>query len=342
MDAIAREVGQQYAEIRGASGWEALGNAGGFSGSRVWRIASAYGTFCLRAWPAARSTESVLAIHRWMTQARLAGLPFVPRVVVASNHSTVIEAARRCWELTTWQCGRADFHANPSASRLRAAMTALAQLHRAWRVDREAVGASDAALRRLTILSAWERDCLQSLEVNCRRLQDQPLRELGSRALGQLRGLVSSARKAVEPSLHHRLPLQPCLCDIWHDHILFDGDQVTGIVDYGSMHGAECVAADLGRLLGSLVGDESALWEAAFDAYAELRPLSAAERDLARLLDWTGAVVSVGHWLEWLGNDRLSPAYLPAAVRRFEMLVARLESWNENAHGQAPVGIVVD
>ena len=45
MDAVAREVGQQYAEIRTAGRWQALGNAGGFSGSLLWRIESAFGVY---------------------------------------------------------------------------------------------------------------------------------------------------------------------------------------------------------------------------------------------------------------------------------------------------------
>ena len=26
--------------------------------------------------------------------------------------------------------------------------------------------------------------------------------------------------------------LQPCLCDLWHDHLLFEGDRLAGVVDY--------------------------------------------------------------------------------------------------------------
>jgi hypothetical protein len=102
------------------------------------------------------------------------------------------------------------------------------------------------------------------------------------------------------------------------------------------------VAADLGRLLGSLVADDWGMWEIGLAAYANLHPLSAAEKELARLFDWTGIVVAVGHWLEWLGNDYLNPDYLPAATQRLEQLVARMECWNENTHRQAPVGIAID
>jgi hypothetical protein len=334
MDAIAREVGQQYAEIRTADRWQALGSAGGFSGSLLWRIESTFGVYCLRAWPSARTAKDVEPIHRWMQRACTAGLSFVPQVIETASKSTCVESAGRRWELTTWQHGKADFHRQPSAARLQAALTALAQLHGVWQPVQTTLAASEAVARRHAILSAWQRSPA-ALAANPAAASPQ----LAHRAIKQLSRWITPARLAVEPWIERRLPLQPCLCDIWHDHILFDGDHVTGIVDYGNMRSAECVAADLGRLLGSLLADDWPMWEIGLAAYADLHPLGAAEKELARQLDWTGIVVAVGHWLEWLGNNRLSADYLPAATRRLEQLVTRMEDWNENTRGHAPVGI---
>lgn len=342
MDDVARQVGREYVEIRAARHWQALGNAGGFSGSQLWRIESAYGTFCLRAWPAGRTAADLQPVHRWMLQARLAGLTFVPAVLPAANGATCIATAGRCWELTTWQPGRGDFHRQPSASRLRSALVAVAQLHSAWQTGASPLAESAAVMRRHTILSTWENERLKPCKPAGRLLTDNMLEPLGGRAFRQLQRWLTPARLTIDQWTPKRMPLQPCLCDIWHDHVLFEGDRVTGIVDYGNMRSAECIAADLGRLLGSLVEDDAAAWTAGFEAYATVRPLGELERALAKLLDWTGVVVGVGHWLEWLGNDRLSSAYLPAATRRLERLVARMEAWNENTHGPGPVGIVSD
>src|SRR5206468_3640782 len=100
-----------------------------------------------------------------------------------------------------------------------------------------------------------------------------PVRPVAERAwrllpphLGQLPGLL-------EPWLSGARPLQPCLCDPWHDHVLFDGDRLTGIVDYGAAK-VDHVSVDLARLLGSLVGDDADAWQRGLGAYRSVRPLA--------------------------------------------------------------------
>ena len=115
------------------------------------------------------------------------------------------------------------------------------------------------------------------------------------------------------PWKNKRLPQQPCLGDVWHDHILFEGDQVSGVIDFGGVR-VDHVAADLGRLIGSLVGDDDAAWTAAMAAYRALRPLSWEEEALARLLDRTGAIIALLRLLAPLvGGRRAGTAASPRA-----------------------------
>src|SRR6267142_1271747 len=85
-----------------------LGNRGGFSGARLWRLQGPAGAFCLRAWPAGNpDRERLLGIHHLMKLAQAEGLSFVPTIVPTCTSATWREHAGRLWELTTWMPGRA-------------------------------------------------------------------------------------------------------------------------------------------------------------------------------------------------------------------------------------------
>ena len=49
--------------------------------------------------------------------------------------------------------------------------------------------------------------------------------------------------------------LQPCLRDARPEHFLFDGDQLSGLVDFGAM-AVDSVVGDLARLIGEWLDDD--------------------------------------------------------------------------------------
>jgi Ser/Thr protein kinase RdoA (MazF antagonist) len=122
------------------------------------------------------------------------------------------------------------------------------------------------------------------------------------------------------------VPLQPCLCDVWHDHQLFERDRLTGLVDYGEVK-TDHVAVDLARMLGSLVGDDKVGWQTGLAAYRSVRPLSDSEEALARALDRTGAVLGIANWVRWLYQEGRAFDDPAAARRRLRDLVERVQRW---------------
>src|SRR5262249_26147424 len=122
-----------------------------------------------------------------------------------------------------------------------------------------------------------------------------------------------------------RWPLQPCLCDIWHDHVLFEGDGVTGLIDYGSVK-VDHVAADLARLLGSLVGDDTEMRAAGLGAYRQVRPLTGDEEELAWFLDETGTLLGAVNWLTWLYCEGRRYEDRHAVAGRLAEIVKRLDT----------------
>src|SRR5206468_2427752 len=107
-----------------------LANAGGWSGSRIWRIGdAAEQQWCLRRWPKEHPTPAGLRMIHEVLGLVLSELPMAAYPLRTSSGSTVVEAAGYRWELTNWLRGNADFHRNPTRARLRAAMRLLAQFH---------------------------------------------------------------------------------------------------------------------------------------------------------------------------------------------------------------------
>ena len=78
--------------------------------------------------------------------------------------------------------------------------------------------------------------------------------------------------------------------------MLFTGDEVTGIVDFGGVD-IDTPATDIARLLGSLVGDDEAGWREGIAAYSAVRPLTADEELVAKALDTSGLIVAGCNWL---------------------------------------------
>jgi Ser/Thr protein kinase RdoA (MazF antagonist) len=149
------------------------------------------------------------------------------------------------------------------------------------------------------------------------------LAHLGARLLelfSRARGMVLDELTRAEGL---RVCLTPCLRDIWHDHVLFVGDQVTGFVDFGALK-AESVAADVARLLGSLLGDDREGWEIGLNAYQRHRPLSRDELELVAAFDQANVLLAGIQWLEWIYLEHRKFERLDLIVDRVSDNLSRL------------------
>jgi hypothetical protein len=227
--------------------------------------------------------------------------------------------------LTEWLPGRADFHDRPTPQRLDAACTALARLHLAWSRQAAPAGPCPAVRRRLESAREWAALVSSGWRPVFLGEAD-PTHAWGRRAWRVLRAHLPRLNERLASWAEVALSLHPCLCDVWHDHLLFEGDALTGLVDYGSVK-VDHAAADLARLLGSLVPDDPARTADGLAVYARLRPLSLQEQALVRVLDETGTLLGVANWLRWLYHDRRRFEDRAAAARRLAELVTRVERW---------------
>jgi homoserine kinase type II len=258
---------------------------------------------------------------------------------------TFVRYAGHLWELTYWMPGRADFRSDPRPSRLQAAMATLAEFHRAAATfsgygPRQ--GPSPGISQRLEMVNRFAQSDLEAL---CRHLAARPWLEFHDRAwhlLTLARIALDLVREVLHRASHLRVPLQPCICDVWHDHVLFSGDRVTGLVDFGAMR-VESVAADVARLLGSMAGDDENLWRVGLDAYHAERPLSGDERALVGPLDQSGVLLAAIHWVDWLYCEHRRFPDPAAVARRMDEVFSRLQTVAASAispgRSAAPLGL---
>jgi Ser/Thr protein kinase RdoA (MazF antagonist) len=321
MHAIFHEVLKQYPSwAHGVP--TALGGFGGFSGARLWRIDQTAGRFCLKAWPVdGRSREELLAVHRLMAKA--AALAWMPRVVPTTERETLVYYQDRLWELTTWMPGQADFSPAPSTARIEAACTALGQLHVLWASLASPTGRCPGILRRWHAWRLWTK--LQQSGWRPRWAALDPYAAIAEPLFHAVQRCRDEVPHRLRAWLNVPLRLQPCVCDPWRAHVLYTGDAVTGLVDFGSAK-TDHIAVDLARLLGSLVGDEGARWQIGINSYRQVGPITDDECRLARDLDRIGTVLAATHWLRWLYLDGRRFDSPSAVLERLQYLLARLRA----------------
>jgi homoserine kinase type II len=298
--------------------WRPLESAGGFSGARIWCAKAGDQKFCLKAHPRGADSGRLRTIHQWLADARAAGLSFVPTVEKRRDGHTVVEAADRPWDLLEWMPGRPDFHDDPSDVRLFAAVTALAHLHDVWTLALPPVPCP-AIVRRRQLLDEWNQLCAGGWVPRFK--EADPVRPHAEAAWSLLPAAVDQAADLIMPWLGRPVPVQRCVGDLWHDHVLFDGDDVTGIIDYGAAR-VDHVAVDLARLLGSLIPDDPARTQAALRVYEAIRPLP--QPDLVSVLDRTAVVIGALNWVRWLYHDRRKYLDRHAVADRLAALVRRI------------------
>lgn len=304
-----------------------LGNGSGFSGAQLWRVRGPAGDFCLRAWPEGGMTPDLLShIHHLIDQAGMAGLTFVPKIQRTYHDASLILSRGRVWDLTSWMPGTASFHQQPTLGRLAAACSALAQLHVAWRPMQPSLNPCPAVMRRLEIAKRLQMLIASGWQPDFSQERLAMFHSWAKRAWAILCARPNLAIALLTPWCGLAVPVQPCLCDIWHDHVLYTGDAVTGIIDYGSVK-LDNVSVDLARLLGSLVGDDYEQRVVGLDAYANVRKLSAREIELVDVLDKTGTVLGAANWVRWVYHEGRVFEPMERAALRLAALVHRLEFW---------------
>jgi Ser/Thr protein kinase RdoA (MazF antagonist) len=294
---------------------------GGFSGASVWRGDERQTPrLALKAWPPNTTPERVRQIHAWLALA--AHLSFVPIVFASHGGESVCAEAGRVWDCCRWMPG--EPRTSPSATEVSAALEVAAQLHEAWAGETQR-GPCPGVRNRLRVLA--DNEPLLRAGPNSLLPVSPHLDPLLHRAVTVVARLAPFAIQALAPWEHHKFALQPCVRDLRGEHVLFEGDRVSGIIDFGAM-ATDHPAVDLARWLGDVANSDDALFEVGLSAYRTIRPAFDASDAFVRLLSRTGAVCSVLGWLVRLAVRRERPIDPLAVSARLDSLVSRVAQYS--------------
>ncbi len=332
LDLALRELLDRYpTQVRPRTPPLNLRNAGGMSGSNLWRFDTDIGPLLARAWPPEIVDPAPLErTQRWL--ASISDLPFIPSAIPSADGSKLISIRGRFWEITPWLTGSPDLGTSPERDHVRAAFRALAIVHERLKHQPDAsTGPSPGLGRRLNELDHWIGGGFNRIEVVLLANPSEPRRELALRWLRLARSVAPQIRNMLETASRTVLTLQPCIRDTRRDHFLFQDGELSGLVDFGAM-GVDCVVGDLSRLMidwfEEIAGLE--LEAQAMAAYEEIRTIGQAERRLMRVFKESALFLGPGHWVRWHfveGRDFEDPDAvhrgLNRGVERFERLIGK-------------------
>lgn len=280
---------------------EGLGNAGGNSGVSLWQYASGQGPLVARAWPADGTDPAHLSqIHEWIFMAEPLG--FVPIPVRDRLGRTFREQGGRLWDVSPWMPGSALSEFPPDRPQLLAGFAALASFHRALE-SHSRVGPSPGLGHRLTEIKALMGGGLDRFQSAVEAEASDPVSSPALRWLDVARRVAPRYYNQIKPVAGAGCRLQPCLRDVRSDHLLFEGQRLTGLIDFGAMR-VDTVSGDLARLLTEWLKGELWARAEALDAYSTLRPLEGPEGMLIEAFEASAALLSAGHWIRWHFLDK--------------------------------------
>ncbi|MDX1944715.1 MAG: phosphotransferase [Pirellulaceae bacterium] len=319
-DELVRSIFGQFLPLGLIARFEPVAGATGFSGATICKIGTLDGqSLCLRGWPPEHPTPQRLAlIHAVLTHVAARRIEFIPPPLKTASGETFVSAYGRLWELTPWLPGIAADWTRPEPAKLSAAFAALARFHRAaasFGQPQPARAPAPAIAERLALVNELLAGGLAEYE----RLTEPMAGEI----VALVRGRLAPLQTALAIAARRPLPLQPAIRDIHGEHVLFSGDEVTGIIDFGALR-IDTPLVDIARLLGSVAGSDRDLRAAACDAYGELHAVSDEDRALVELLDESGLVLAGLNWLRWLHIERRQFDNLPAVQGRLRHIIARL------------------
>ena len=310
------------------NGWKSVPmGSGGFSGATVTKIESALGAYALKPHPISFS-DRIASTHAFQEfLAARTELP-IPRLLhwspgrlqlsSAQDHSigqlngtpqrpdTLFAMGETCWELADWMPGepvRSTGWIRDEA--LNNVIDAIATMHAHVRDSRPSWPApvdcieSGLELRasKLTdyMRSGFDRCSTQWESIPDRR--SQPVLASLGRILSLARAIGSRLYKPMQELATIPVRSHWIARDLWREHFLFEGDQLTGIIDFTASK-ISWPGLDLARSLGTFLLDEDPRWDAAIERYRSAMGQKDIDLRDVRVTHRVSTILSAMHYVE--------------------------------------------
>jgi Ser/Thr protein kinase RdoA (MazF antagonist) len=319
----------------------------GFSGGSVYRCDATDGSYALKLWPTGTSSQRVDEVHaiQRFASKSLAILPSL-RSLGRNRYRLTLESTHV--ELSTWMPGSA-FNAKSTDELNSIRCLSSRDFSKKDLFVNAAVSAGAAAIARFHEVThglGTERSAAPAISQRLKRLGE--LRHALPRVLADSRHWCGPAQLAVEklrrdwprlhnaselelqPWLHKAMPVQWVLRDIHREHILFENERVSGIVDFDAVR-RDTVATDLARWVGSFADLDVAvgeLWPEAIAGYTSVREISTCEQQLSSAIERASWYIHLANWVTWIaGKSQDIPGGIEAAQGRVSALLRRSDVW---------------
>jgi Ser/Thr protein kinase RdoA (MazF antagonist) len=206
---------------------------------------------------------------------------------------------------------------------LRAAARALAEFHNTTSSLSQQQRASPAIEFRCTMIDRLWATQLEQLQAtqDLSGVVDTGVKKM---LLQQFRYQAHALRQQLE--LLRSVPVLqiPIFGDVWSDHVLFNENEVSAILDFGAMK-IESPCLDIARLFGSYADYSAEALRRGISYYSEFRELNDLELGLIELYD-RGYVLLAGiQWLIWVELEQRVFVDNEAVRQRLQRLVRRCE-----------------
>jgi homoserine kinase type II len=296
--------------------------ARGLSGALAWAVDHAGRRLVLKSFAASATRAHASWVHAFMQHVRADGVLEVPALEAVADGATLqADEAGVLWELMEWKPGHAT--AQPTAQQVAAAALVLARVHRAaacWpacpsRVDHSPGVIHRVARARELLARPWATRIDASSRGAFRDRFDHAIA-----IWAECGGRQAVARVAAWES--RPVTVHPVLRDLWSDHVLFCGEQVTGVIDWHAA-GIDTPATDLARLVGSWPANSSTV-RTFLDSYSAVRPLAEENAALVAFFRDTGILFGLDNWFRWLVEENREFADTKAVEERIDSLLSAL------------------